>query len=64
VRDLGCDKKLVAAKQTAEEHLFLYEDKLKCFVDDRGKFPRHPRNLNDRWSTKNIRFFIFKISFV
>ncbi|MGG3571905.1 DUF1643 domain-containing protein [Bacillus gobiensis] len=50
-------KKFVSAKRAAEEILVPYKSKLKCFVDDRGKFPRHPRDLNERLSIEEYHFF-------
>lgn len=50
-------KKFITQKRDAEEILIKHKSKLKCFVDDRGKYPRHPRDLNARWSTQEYPFF-------
>lgn len=46
----------VKRKRKVEEMLKSYKYKIKCFKDDKGKKPRHPRDLTDKWTLDNYEF--------
>ena len=43
-------------KREVEGMLIPYKNKIKCFKDDKGKTPRHPRDLNDKWTLVEYDF--------
>ncbi|WP_163969575.1 DUF1643 domain-containing protein [Oceanobacillus halotolerans] len=49
-------KKYIRRKREVERLLIPFQHKLKCFKDNKGRCPRHPRDLNDKWSLGSYHF--------
>lgn len=49
-------KKYVIRKREVERILAAYKYKIKCFKNDKGKKPRHPRDLTYKWTLDNYEF--------
>lgn len=43
-------------KRQVAKMLQKFENKLKCFQDEKGKKPRHPRDLNKNWTLVDYSF--------
>lgn len=43
-------------KREVEQMLYGYEDRTKCFLDNKGSKPRHPRDLGRGWSLVDYEF--------
>lgn len=49
-------KKYITRKKEVENLLMPYKYKLKCFKDEEGKKPRHPRDLGKNWTLDEYDF--------
>ncbi|MES9744908.1 DUF1643 domain-containing protein [Priestia megaterium] len=43
-------------KRQVAKLLQKFEGKIKCFQDEKGKKPRHPRDLNEKWTLADYSF--------
>lgn len=52
----GGNKFVQARKKEIEAMLLPYKDKVKCFKDNQGRKPRHPRDLGKGWTIEDYEF--------
>lgn len=52
--------KYKARKSEVENMLRPYKNKLKCFKDEQGRKPRHPRDLGEKWVLDDYNFMFIK----
>lgn len=53
----GSDSKKYITRKREVENMFIpYKYKLKCFEDEEGRKPRHPRDLGVKWTLEKYNF--------